>query len=194
MKAQDWEKDWWGTCQNSYSEETKQLLYADRMGLVRCPDGKTPYRFDMKGISVLDIGGGPASLLLKCVNVNGKVVDPLDFPKWVYDRYELAGIAYELVPGEELNEAGYDEVWIYNVLQHVEDPEKIIENAMKAAKLIRIFEWVGMKPSPGHKTLSESDLNRWLGGEGKVEQLTGQNGCFGKAYYGVFPTGDKDGY
>lgn len=194
MRAIDWEKEWHGTCQNTYGEETKQLLYAEKMGLVRCPDEKTPYRFDMKGISVLDIGGGPASLLLKCVNVKGKVVDPLDFPKWVSDRYELAGIAYELVSGEELNEINWDECWIYNVLQHVEDPEKVIENAMKAGKLIRIFEWVGMKPSPGHKTLSEDDLNRWLGGEGKVEQLTGQNGCFGKAYYGVFPTGGKGGY
>ena len=94
-RAQAWERDWWGDCLNTYSEEEKQLVYANRMGLVAFHDGKSPYNFDLGGMSVLDIGGGPCSLLLKCVNFRGKVIDPLCFPDWVLARYELAGIEFE---------------------------------------------------------------------------------------------------
>jgi len=31
QKAQRWEKDWWGNCTNTFGEETKQLLYANRI-------------------------------------------------------------------------------------------------------------------------------------------------------------------
>lgn len=184
-----WEQEWWGTCQNTYGEETKQLLYAEKMGLEFFHDGKSPYNIDMKGASVLDVGGGPASLLLKCVNVEGKVVDPLNMPFWVCQRYVLANITWEAIPAEDMNESGWDEVWIYNVLQHVENPQKVIKNARKAGKLIRIFEWVDTLTNVGHPhSLTEEGLNSWLSGEGKVEELTGQNTCKGKCYYGIFPT------
>ena len=185
----NWEQDWWGTCQNTYGEETKQLLYARKMGLEFFHNGKSPYNIDMKGASVLDVGGGPVSLLLKCTNCKGKVVDPLPCPGWVYMRYMDAGIAFEVQVAEEMLELGWDEVWIYNVLQHVKDPQKVIENAKGAGNLIRIFEWIDTPTNEGHPhSLSEAKLNEWLGGEGKVEQLNGQNECFGKAYYGIFPT------
>ena len=188
--AQVWELRWWNKCANTYSEEMKQLLFADRMGLVRVPDEKTPYRFDMEEKSVLDIGGGPVSLLLKCVRVRGTVIDPLEFPNWVMERYKSAGISFERMKAEDMNiEERFDECWIYNCLQHVEDPCKIIEKARKIAKLIRIFEWLGtLNNVEGHpSSLYEECLNQWLRGEGKVEQFSGKDGCIGKGYYGVFP-------
>lgn len=206
----NWEQEWHGTCQNTYGEETKQLLYANRMGLEFFHNGKSPYNIDMKGTSVLDVGGGPVSLLLKCVNVSrARIIDPLELPEWVKGRYELAGILYDSIPAEMLchhcywedidedipysdsdwcHYARFDEVWIYNVLQHVENAQKVIKNARKAGKLIRIFEWVDMRPTDTHpQLLTEEKLNEWLGGEGKVEQLN-QSGCTGRAYYGIFPT------
>lgn len=189
QQAQKWEKEWWNACQNTYYEEMKQLLYAEKMGLVRVPDAKTPYRFDLREISVLDIGGGPVSLLLKCVNVRGKVVDPLPLPKWVKERYKLVGIECEQIKAENIKEKGFDEVWIYNVLQHAENPQKIIQNARRAGKIIRIFEWMNTPPSEGHPhTLTEKELNEWLNGEGKVKVMGSpfRGNC--KAYYGIFPT------
>lgn len=121
--AQVWESQWWKSCINTYNEETKQLVYAEKMGLKRSPDDKTPYRFDMEGKKILDIGGGPISLLLKCVNVKGKIIDPIKFPDWVYARYETAGIEYEIKKGEDIDEQGNDECWLYNVLEHTEDPK-----------------------------------------------------------------------
>jgi len=186
QQAQRWEDSWWDTRINSLYEELKQLTYASKMGLVRSPSAKTPYRFDLKGLKVLDIGGGPESLLLKCVNVKGKVVDPLSQPKWVLERYKLAKIEYEQKKAEEITEKGYDEVWIYNCLQHCENPKIIIENAKKAGKLIRLFEWIDTPANEGHiNTLTESKLDKWLNGLGKVEFMN-QPPAIGKAYYGVF--------
>ena len=84
---------------------------------------------------------------------------------------------------------GFDEAWIYNVLQHTENPKKVIENAQRVANTIRIFEWVNTGINIGHiHNLTESKLNEWLGGYGKVETFNGQWNCYGKAYYGIFPS------
>lgn len=185
---QQWERQWWNTCQNTFYEEQKQLVYAEKMGLERVPDEKTPYRFDLKEKRVLDIGCGPVSLLLKCDNVKGTAIDPLKLPDWVIKRYKTAGIKYKHQKGEDIKEKGFNEVWIYNVLQHTENPEQIIKNAQRAGDIIRIFEWIDLPVCKGHpQTLTEAKLNKWLGGEGKVEQLD-DRGCRGKSYYGIFPT------
>ncbi len=187
-EAQHWEKSWWGDCRNTYNEETKQFLYADRMGLTQVADNKTPFRFDMGGKLILDIGGGPVSLLLKCDNVKGKVIDPLQFPKWVEERYKVVGIEYDRIKAEEIKVKNkFDEVWCYNVLEHVEDPHRVLETMKKVGKLIRIFEWLETRVNIGHPhSLTEQKLNHWLGGKGKVEEIKGQNSCWGKAFYGIF--------
>jgi hypothetical protein len=80
----------------------------------------------------------------------------------------------------------FDEVWIYNCLQHTIDPEKILANARASAKIIRIFEWIDEPISIGHpQLLTQEKLDKWLGGVGKVEDIN-QQGCHGRCYYGVF--------
>jgi hypothetical protein len=185
---QEWERQWWNFCCNTFGEETKQLGYAKRMGLVaKEVFGHYPV-YDLGGASVLDIGGGPVSLLLKCVNFkNSVVVDPCDYPEWVEERYAQCEIEYLKIAGEKIRfDRVFSEVWCYNVLQHVQNPEKIIKNAKKYGKIIRIFEWVNMKKSIGHpQELKEYLLNEWLGGIGKTEQLA-EGGLHGLAYYGIF--------
>lgn len=196
-KAQKWEAEWWGNCINTYGEEEKQLVYAQKMGLQFHHSGKSPYNIDLGGRSVIDIGGGVVSLLLKCTNRReGCVVaDPIlkNAPKWVIQRY----IDNDILPiGMKAEEMGgkknwhFDEAWIYNCLQHTEDPEKIIRNARKISKIIRIFEWVDTHINEGHPhSLTEAGLNTWLGGEGKIEILNLPT-LRGKCYYGIFK-GDR---
>lgn len=193
-QAQEWERSWWGNCQNTLAEQLKELVYVEKMGLHFSLDRRkgTPYEIDMEGVSVLDVGGGPISILLMCKNVKGKIIEPLEYPSWVYERYKTANLKYEVIKAEDMKEEDWDEVWIYNVLQHVEDPRKVIENSKKAGDLIRIFEWIDIMPSSGHiHTLTEKKLNEWLEGEGKTEIFHGENGLGGKAYYGIFPTRKK---
>lgn len=194
--AQKWEKEWHGSCVNSINEELKQLVYAQRMGLGITKTPKTPISFDLQGKSILDVGGGAYSLLLKCVNFKSAiVVDPIVPPEWVLKRYEAHGVDVINEPAETGldgvhfldEEMKYDEAWIYNCLQHTIDPEKIISNVRKMAKLVRIFEWIDTPVTMGHlHTLKEEKLNDWLHGEGKVEMIN-QYGCVGKCYYGIFP-------
>jgi hypothetical protein len=184
------EAAWWGDCGNTFHEEQKQITYATRMGLRPEWTVAHPPQFDLGGHSVIDIGGGPVSLLLKCVNRgHAIVVDPADFPSWVFERYRHCDIELWHGKAEEI-EGGprYDEAWIYNVLQHVEDPELVIRNARASAEIIRLFEWVDQEPRPGHPNLlTEELLNGWLGGTGFVANVN-ENGAVGRAYYGVFKT------
>lgn len=190
-EAQDWELNWWGTCGNTFGEETKQLLYAEKMGLQKVATDESAYNYNVDGARILDIGGGPVSLLLKCLCLReGWVVDPLldKWPKWVTDRYLEAGIIPVSMKAEDLADTPeVDEVWIYNVLEHTDDPERVIRNAQRLGKLIRIFEWINTPPAPGHPhTFTEAVLNEWLHGEGKVERFS-RGRVYGDGYYGIFP-------
>lgn len=193
-EEQDWERLWHGNCINSYNEEQKQFVYSKKLGLKLSPNDKTLYNFDLNNKSILDIGGGPYSLLLKCTNFSkATVADPCEYPSWVYERYKAGNIESLLVSGEELDiNYIYDEAWIYNVLQHVINPQQIIKNALKHCKVLRIFEWIENGITKGHpNNLHEYELNTWLKGYGKVEQLN-ETGCVGLSYYGIFK-GDNYG-
>lgn len=189
-EATKWEADWHGNCVNSLGEEYKQMAYAKRMGLKAFHNGKSPFNFDLKGASILDIGGGPYSLLLKCEN-RGQcaIIDPCLYPDWVYGRYRAAGIEKVLqMKAEDIpaNIWKYDEVWFYNCLQHTEDPEKIVQNARRIGKIVRVFEWIETGIADGHlHDLTEAKLNGWLGGTGKVENIN-ENTARGLCYYGIF--------
>ena len=184
---QKWEAAYWGDCRNTLIEELKQLSYFKRLGLKETGMSHWRFTFDMEGKSVADVGGGPASFLLKCINVQGRVIDPLPYPEWVYKRYDAAGIRYLRLPAEEWQQPGFDEVWMYNVLQHVDDPELVMQNARRNGKLLRFFDWLDTPPHEGHpNTLTKELLDGWLGASGTTE-IIDENDARGFCYYGVFP-------
>lgn len=184
------EKSFWGDCCNTFGEEQKQWEYAKRMELQHWG-----YAIDLQGKKILDIGGGPVSLLLKCFNLGQTctVIDPIEYPSWTYERYNAHNIGKLNANGEDILDYyhiknHFNEVWMYNVLQHCMDPKAIIEGAKYLAPIIRIFEWINFAPHPGHpQMLTREFLDKELGGIGAVECMNG-NGCYGDAYYGVFHT------
>ena len=165
----EFEENWWGNCANTFGEDAKHYVYATYMGL----GIDWQYFTGAQGKRVLDIGGGPTSMLLKTYQLeSGKVVDPIRYPQWTKDRYALAGIEVEVKTGEEVDETDFDEVWIYNCLQHTDDPVKIIRNALKSAKVLRIFEWVDILPHEGHpQMITKEFLDTSIGQEGNIVQL-----------------------
>ena len=177
----------WGDCCNTHQEERKQYVYADHMRIER-----EHYSFIVRRRNIIDIGGGPVSMLLKCQDLGvGAIVDPLKYPTWTQDRYRSKNIHVLNHGGETLDETGWHEVWIYNCLQHVQDPKKIIENAKRAAPVLRIFEWIDLPAHPGHpQELKADKLDKWIGGRGNVSRMTdvGVFGTLSQAYYGVFST------
>ena len=187
----DYESDFWGNCANTWHEEQKQFAYAKRMGLRAYWAVAHPPVYDVEGKSIIDIGGGPVSILLKCVNLGTAVVaDPAQYPDWVIERYRAHSVAYWMRQGEWLagEKVSFDEAWIYNVLTHVDDPARVIESARVSAQTIRLFEWIEQDPYPGHpQRLERADLEEWLGASGFVADVN-ENGAVGRAFYGVFAT------
>ena len=145
------------------NEDQKHYVYGSLMGLPLAH-----YSFQLDNIKVMDIGGGPSSMLLKCQGLaGGLVVDPIEYPQWTRDRYSSMNIDVLVDIGENIGNAVYDEVWIYNCMQHAVDPEKIISNAKRVAPILRIFEWIDIPAHDGHPhELSEDLLNKWIGGNG----------------------------
>ena len=186
MNDLEFEKEYWGNCANTFDEEQKHFIYAKYM---KIPIDR--YSFDAGNKAIVDIGGGPVSMLLKCKNlVAGLVVDPLDYPSWTIDRYKSHNIKYSQLRGEDLDTNGWDEAWIYNCLQHADDPKLIIENAFKAANTVRIFEWINIPAHEGHPhELTEKFFQDCFTGTvnfGYGTVKLAEQGCYGEAFYGVF--------
>lgn len=187
-RAQEGERSWWGNCVNTYQEETKQReMFAPRLGLKDINhEGRWP-SYDLGGRSVADVGGGPVSLLLKCFNYEtALVIDPCYYPGWVLGRYSSAGIEFIPQRAEELTVFTVDEIWIYNVLQHVIDPKQVIKSAKKCCDLIRIVEFVGVHKDDKHlHSLLSAELDQWLCGQGEVEYIPEFHA---HVYHGSFET------
>ena len=181
MSDYTFESEYWGDCCNTFDEDQKHYVYARHMLIERAG-----YSFDVKGASIIDIGGGPTSMLLKTINLgSGLVVDPIRYPEWTFQRYASKNINVMVARGEDVAEDDFDECWIYNCLQHTDDPELIIKNALRAARTLRIFEWVDIPAHEGHpQEITKVALDCWIGKEGYVKQLA-ESGCYGKAYYNI---------
>ena len=60
-------------------------------------------------------------------------------------------------------EQHFDEGWIYNCLQHVDDPNKVMAMLLRSADSVRIFEWIDLPVCEGHPhTLRAEQFERWL--------------------------------
>jgi glycosyltransferase involved in cell wall biosynthesis/SAM-dependent methyltransferase len=156
-EASEFERNWWGLEPNErWNEEVrKQETYARLMGL--------PDDLDLgKPTTVLDIGCGPTSMLLRADRHGAPAVgvDPLPVSKQTLQRYRSAGVAFMNQKAEvaDLHTVDVDECWIYNCLQHTEDPASILRKAGLAARLVRIFEWRNTAKMPGHPHTLTEDL------------------------------------
>ena len=192
VQAQVHEAKYWGGCYNAatFNEIQKQYVYAREMGLESFADAHGD--FDLQNKSILDVGGGPWSMLLRSYNYRRAVVaDPLPCPPSVLRRYKNYGINFQALPGEELDtDDHFDEVWIYNVLQHVMDPAEIIRRVQKLATRVRIFEWVYIPTDTCHPhLLTPEGLLNWFSGSRiehiGIKQLNEQQ-CVGQAFIGIF--------
>jgi len=188
LEAQCWERNWWGNCANTFLEEQWQVKLLPYLGLQLQQDWQFQY-IELGGRSVVDLGGGPVSLLLKARNGSRlTVVDPCPYPDWVYGRYASAGIEVVRQQAELFRtDQVYDEAWLYNVLQHTEDPAAICRTARSVARLIRVAEWIETDPpNVGHPHVLDRDrLDEWLGGTGQVIRPD-RSGLRNVLYYGIF--------
>lgn len=99
---------------------------------------------DLKDKKILESGGGCHPALSVCSGLERAVnVEPLydKFPEDIKEALNSANIECLSIGFEDYEEESeFDEVWFFNVLQHVRDPFLQIENAKKIANVIRVFE------------------------------------------------------
>jgi SAM-dependent methyltransferase len=155
-QAQEWENWWWNdNVPNRLENEVeKQDSYARLMGL--------PNDLNLKTTKILDLGCGPASILLRCHHGPSVGIDPLKMKPDVLQRYANHGVILlnmkieDAIVQDRLKGQEFDEVWTYNCLQHVDNLDLILDFMTKIAPVVRLFEWVDLGKCPGHPhTLTE---------------------------------------
>jgi len=99
---------------------------------------------DLKNKSVLEIGPAFYPALFSVQTKESHVIEPLfdQFPEEIKNIYNFKKINVFKNMAEELDKLNIkvDEIWIFNLLQHVQDPEKILINSYSVSSVVRIFE------------------------------------------------------
>jgi hypothetical protein len=99
---------------------------------------------DLEGKKILESGGGCHPAISFCKGLKKAVnVEPLydRFPDDVKTNLLNSGVESISIGFEDYTgKSKFDEVWFFNVLQHVRDPFLQIENAKKITNVIRLFE------------------------------------------------------
>jgi SAM-dependent methyltransferase len=141
---------------------------------------------------VLDIGCGPASLLLSYQGhyADGSVaLDPLTFDEHDESSYAEAGITRHIGPAEEYaDEKKFDEVWLYNCLQHVQSPEQVCNVAKEHTMgAVRIFEYVAVPTDQLHlHTLMPNQIRQFFSAMNCYSECSGTinlNSSHGVSFY-----------
>jgi len=152
------------------AEREQLALYAGLLGIT--PD-------TIAGRSVLDLGCGPAGLTLTYAPnlARAVAVDPLMFAAEDEARYARSGVRRVVEPAETFrapNAERFDEAWLYNVLQHVMNPERVVETAQAHADTVRLFEWLHVPASVVHPhVLSAPRLDAAFAGWRQVRRVEG---------------------
>jgi hypothetical protein len=129
---------------------------------------------DLQGLNVIEIGPAMHSALAICTNF-GKVLilEPIHSEE-LFSFVRNQGIPLideplESISDEQLlsvreNVKGPLEVWLFNVLQHVIDPDKFIGKCKLVADRIRFFEPVNTPIAPHHPhSYTDGDYIKWFG-------------------------------
>ena len=118
-----------------------------------------------EGKRILDVGGGPKSLLLNTVGAGFSVVmDPVDYLAYIPNLKELFDskkIQFRCCTIEDSNRSeNFDEVWCYNVLPHTSTPNEFLSSLILKVKdggILRIMEPMH-EPYEHHPTKVTSDI------------------------------------
>lgn len=108
---------------------------------------------------VIEVGPADFPALSFCMNIGDSlVVEPM--PSKILKTF---GLKIQATCIEHLDWIDVDEVWLFNVLQHVQDLEKVISN-VKNAKCVRFFEPINYGTDICHlHNLTLDMFKEWFG-------------------------------
>ena len=115
---------------------------------------------DLKGKDVVEIGPADFPALSHCINAGegSLIIEPMPSEYLKRSGFKInTGLA-------EDTEYKADEVWLFNILQHVMNPYKIVERAKRQASVIRFFEPINYGVNDCHPwNLTIDMFNNWFG-------------------------------
>ena len=119
---------------------------------------------DLQKKSIAEIGCARISALFFCNNYSKSyVIEPTYYPEAdkYYDGKDIVKIHER---AEQCNFPKVDEVWMLNLLQHVQSPDLIIEKAKQNSKIIRFFEPIDYPTNDQHPfSFSLDDYKKYFG-------------------------------
>ena len=119
---------------------------------------------DLEGKKIVEIGPADFPALYFCENFEGIVIEPM--PSKILEELcneKNIKISRSLAETYQYDDR-IDEVWLFNVLQHVISPEKIISRANLYSKTIRFFEPINYGFDDKHlHNLTLEFFRFWLG-------------------------------
>lgn len=143
---------------------------------------------NLDGKSIIEIGPGRISSLLFCTNYSKSyVLEPTDY-EGIDHLYQNPDLVIVKERAEVFEYPQVDEVWMFNLLQHVQSPDQIIENSKRAAKTIRFFEPIDLPTNNEHPfTFSRADFVEYFGDCVKDYVSIGEPNFHGaRCVYGVY--------
>jgi len=178
-REKEWHKRARGNQEAAHREACKQ--YFEYVGLGQ----------NIQGKNIIEVGPGDYPALMYCENIGKSIIiEPLPSEKL---KENIKNLPIELIEksAENVKFPTVDEVWLFNVLQHVIDPVKIIENAKQSAKVIRFFEPINYGLDSMH--LHNFDMNYFMDHFGKCVKryppnLGAKNFHSHECAYGVYKT------
>jgi hypothetical protein len=160
QEAQRYEAAWWAEFSASRGPDN---LAADIAAGHHFTAGLLDIRkATVAGATVIDIAGGPHPLGVQFQLAHYVVVDPGDYPDDGIIRIRVCAEDYADTSDDD-DEVGVDEVWGYNVLQHVRDPAAVMATARRCA--LRTIRWFDVVETPIYPVHPHSIKADWLRAE-----------------------------
>lgn len=138
---------------------------------------ETVFRFvglgkNLEGLSVIEVGPADFPALRYCANMGGYslIVEPMPseyLEKWCRDlQIPLLAMPFEEIDLEQAAPEIFKEVWLFNVMQHIIDPDRFIEKAKALGHRIRFFEPINYPVSVHHPhAYTLEDFVNWFGND-----------------------------
>jgi hypothetical protein len=142
---------------------------------------------DLNNKSILEIGPAKISALLYCDNYNvSYVVEPTRYEDTEY-LYEGKNITFIRDLYEECESPKVDEIWLFNVLQHIVDPDLFIEKCKQNAKIIKFFEPINTPIEIHHPhSFTFEDYVKYFGESVKLYKGSTETFHTADCVYGVY--------
>lgn len=150
------------------AEERKQHIYSYEEGVKHYKKSYDNYLkylgtdYNHEGKTIVEIGCADFPALQHVTAENKIVIEPM-MSTILSEICYFNDIEYLQRPVEEIKMPPSDEIWLFNVLQHVIDPDTFIDKCKASTKLIRFFEPLNYPADVCHPhVLTEEDFTRWF--------------------------------